>query len=195
MPDYRLKVVFSNGIQGTVDFSWVLEAPAFERVRDPAEFAKVEIAPAGYITWGGDLDVGWESIYTKLSGLHWLNALPPSLKMILLVNAECLGGGGVRLEFNNGVEGEIDLDDSLVSDRPVRREDRKASDREDSDRKASGQLSFSKGKSVSSERCGMQGGQKRSALTKFLCHSIIIPVHMYCFASGQDLDPSWLRGG
>ena len=142
MPDYRLKVVFSNGIQGTVDFSWVLEAPAFERVRDPAEFAEVEIAPAGYITWGGDLDVGWESIYTKLSGLHWLNALPPSLKMILLVNAECLGGGGVRLEFNNGVEGEIDLDDSLVSDRPVRCEDRKASDGEDSDRKASGQLSF-----------------------------------------------------
>lgn len=86
--------------------------------------------------------MGWESIYTKLSGLHWLNALPPSLKRILLVNAQCLEGGEVRLEFNNGVEGELELDSSLASDRPARHKDGQAKDGKAQNRQANGKLSF-----------------------------------------------------
>lgn len=110
LPDYRLKVVFSNGIQGTVDFSWLLEATAFERVRDPAEFAKVHITPAGYISWGGNLDVGWAPVYEKLSGRPWWTAEPPDTwKPLRLVSARWADRQPlVWVEFNNGVEGESD---------------------------------------------------------------------------------------
>lgn len=121
LPDYRLKVVFSNGIQGTVDFSWVLEAPAFERVRDPAEFAKVHVSSQGYIMFGEDLDVAWEPVYEKLSGKPWWTAEPPDTwKILRLVSAQWAAEPPlVWVEFNNGVEGEVALDGFASGEEPL----------------------------------------------------------------------------
>lgn len=130
LPDFKLRVVFSNGIQGTVDFSWVLEAPAFESVRDPAEFAKVRVsADDGCIMFGEDLDVAWEPIYSKLSGKHWPTARPPDTwKLIKLVYAEWVSAPKQALvEFNNGVSGEIKLDE-FVSEHEPFKEDIKGPD-------------------------------------------------------------------
>lgn len=121
LPDYRLKVVFSNGIQGTVDFSWVLEAPAFEDVRDPDEFAKVRVSSDdGCIMFGEDLDVAWEPIYSQLSGKHWSTARPPDTwKLIKLVYAEWVSAPTHALvEFNNGISGEIRLDEFISEHEP-----------------------------------------------------------------------------
>lgn len=121
LPCHRVYVVFSNGIQGRVDLSWVPDLPGYQGLRDPEKFANVSISPAGMIEWEKDMDISWEGVYERLSGKHWITALPPSKKMIQLVVAEQLveqlvgaeqpeAGSAIHVEFNNGVCGEVSLD-------------------------------------------------------------------------------------
>jgi hypothetical protein len=48
----RLRLVWSDGAQANVDLGAWLERPAFATLRDPAEFAKVEIGDWGHcLVW------------------------------------------------------------------------------------------------------------------------------------------------
>jgi len=59
LPDYRLKVRFRDGMEGTVDLSRRItgeQAGVFAALRDPAMFAKVHVE-CGAVTWPGRLDL------------------------------------------------------------------------------------------------------------------------------------------
>jgi hypothetical protein len=64
--DYRLRLTFADGTVGDVDFSDREWRGVFERLRDPAEFARVKVdAEAGTISWPGGLDMAPEPLYTE----------------------------------------------------------------------------------------------------------------------------------
>lgn len=59
LSDYRLRLVFDDGVKGDVDLADLLWGPMFEPLKDPAKFAQVRVEPeTGTITWpnGADLD-------------------------------------------------------------------------------------------------------------------------------------------
>ena len=67
VPPYGLRLNFEDGTSGVVDASrWLLREPpgVFERLRDPAEFAKVRLLPEwGTIVWPGNVDVCPDVLY------------------------------------------------------------------------------------------------------------------------------------
>ena len=56
--EYRLEVVFEDGLQGEVDFSEQLWGSAFEPLHEVSEFAKAQVSGIGVLTWscGADWD-------------------------------------------------------------------------------------------------------------------------------------------
>jgi hypothetical protein len=53
LPDFRLRVVFADGLSGVVDMSALVHSPkagVFAALRDPALFAQVTIA-YGAVSW------------------------------------------------------------------------------------------------------------------------------------------------
>lgn len=63
---YRLRLTFEDGTVGDVDFAGREWRGVFEPLRDPAQFARVEVDPeAGTITWPGGLDMAPEPLYVE----------------------------------------------------------------------------------------------------------------------------------
>ena len=59
LDEYRVRLVFSDGFERTIDLSPYLKGPIFEAVRDPDYFRKVQVDPeTGTIAWpnGADID-------------------------------------------------------------------------------------------------------------------------------------------
>ena len=111
LPDYKAHVVFRDGLEGVDDYSFVLDYPGYGHLRDPENFAKIHVTPDGLISWGQDLEISWEGTYQRLSGRHWRSALPPNTwEPITIVDARTVSPLVVYVKFNDGVEGEIELD-------------------------------------------------------------------------------------
>lgn len=64
--EYRLRLSFADGTVGDVDFSGREWRGVFASLRDPAEFARVEVdAESGTIGWPGGLDMAPEPLYAE----------------------------------------------------------------------------------------------------------------------------------
>ena len=61
---YRLKLVFSDGLEGVVDFSpQISQGGVFRPMQDHEFFAQVQLAPGGsYISWPGELEFCADSL-------------------------------------------------------------------------------------------------------------------------------------
>lgn len=111
LPDCKARVVFSDGLEGVDDYSFVLDYPGYGHLRDPNNFSKIHITADGFISWGQDLEISWEGTYQRLSGKHWKSALPPNTwQPIEVVQVGAVSPLAVHVKFNNGVEGEIGLE-------------------------------------------------------------------------------------
>jgi hypothetical protein len=71
LPEFRLKVVFADGLTGTVDLSRPVHSPqagVFAALRDPSEFAQVglEWLEYGAVTWPGELDLAPDAVHTAI---------------------------------------------------------------------------------------------------------------------------------
>ena len=61
---YRVEVTFNNGQTGIADLSEALEGPAFEKLRDKAEFRRFAIDPElDTIVWENGADLAPEYVY------------------------------------------------------------------------------------------------------------------------------------
>ena len=62
---------FTNDREGVVDLADVFcSGGVFDRLRDPAEFAKVQVAREfGTVEWPGDVDLDPDVLYSRLTGL------------------------------------------------------------------------------------------------------------------------------
>src|SRR2546421_13110850 len=68
LPGHRLAVRFVDGTQGEVDISRLVfgkRAGVFERLRDPAAFARVGI-DQGAVAWDGELDLAPDAMYEEI---------------------------------------------------------------------------------------------------------------------------------
>ena len=62
--EFRIRVVFSDGVVGTIDFSDWLEGPVFEPLKDTAYFARFFI-DGGTVAWPNGADIAPETLYDQ----------------------------------------------------------------------------------------------------------------------------------
>ena len=65
--DYRLRIKFSDGIEGIVDLSEFAGKGVFERWDDYREFQKVHIGPGGEVVWSDEIDLCPDALYLKVT--------------------------------------------------------------------------------------------------------------------------------
>ena len=64
---YRLKVRFSDGLEGIIDLSDLVGKGIFSSWKKPKEFAKVSIDPESHtVCWPGGLDLAPDALYEDL---------------------------------------------------------------------------------------------------------------------------------
>jgi hypothetical protein len=68
LPEFRLKVVFADGLAGIVDMSSMvrsLKAGVFAALADPIRFAQVKLE-YGAVAWPGELDLAPDAMYDAI---------------------------------------------------------------------------------------------------------------------------------
>lgn len=68
LPDYSLKVRFTDGLEGLVDMKKMIlsaNAGVFEALRDPQVFSQARVE-LGVVTWPGELDLAPDAMYDEI---------------------------------------------------------------------------------------------------------------------------------
>ena len=68
LPNLRIKVVFSDGTQGSVDLSELAGQGVFKAWEDEKFFAQVHVGPGRQIRWNDEIELCPDAIYLKLTG-------------------------------------------------------------------------------------------------------------------------------
>jgi hypothetical protein len=71
LADFRLRVRFVDGMEGTVDMSAFIHSPTagvFAQLADPSQFAQAFI-PHGAVTWPGEIDLAPDAMYVEIKRL------------------------------------------------------------------------------------------------------------------------------
>ncbi|QEA40077.1 DUF2442 domain-containing protein [Pistricoccus aurantiacus] len=66
LSDYRLRVVFDNGVSGEVSMKDRLFGPVFEPMKDPAFFALVSVDEFGAVYWPNGADLAPDALYRRI---------------------------------------------------------------------------------------------------------------------------------
>jgi hypothetical protein len=67
LPEYRLRLKFTDGISGEVDVSYLAGKGVFTKWDQPGEFEKVSIGSSGELVWGEDVDLCPDALYMKIT--------------------------------------------------------------------------------------------------------------------------------
>jgi hypothetical protein len=62
--ELNIRLVFSDGVEGVVDFADWLTGPVFEPLRDPAYFARFFI-DGGTVAWPNGADIAPETLHER----------------------------------------------------------------------------------------------------------------------------------
>jgi len=62
--DYRIELVFQDGVQAIVDFAQWLDGPVFEPLRD-REYFKRFFIDGGTVAWPNGADIAPETLYEE----------------------------------------------------------------------------------------------------------------------------------
>lgn len=62
--EFKIRLVFNDGVEGTVDFADWLTGPVFEPLKDPAYFVRFFIE-GGTIVWPNGADIAPETLYER----------------------------------------------------------------------------------------------------------------------------------
>jgi hypothetical protein len=62
--EFRIRLAFSDGVVGTIDFSDWLDGPVFEPLKDPAYFARFFI-DGGTVAWPNGADIAPETLHDR----------------------------------------------------------------------------------------------------------------------------------
>jgi hypothetical protein len=68
LPNYRLWVKYSDGIEGNVDLSQLVGRGVFSLWNDFSAFQKVYIGGSGEIAWSETIDICPDAVYMKITG-------------------------------------------------------------------------------------------------------------------------------
>jgi hypothetical protein len=76
LKNFRLRVKFSDGVEGQVDLSEFAGKGVFALWNDYSQFEKVAIGSSGELAWSEDVDLDGLGIYLKLTGKQPADVLP-----------------------------------------------------------------------------------------------------------------------
>ena len=62
--DFKIRVVFNDGVDGTIDFSDWLSGPIFEPLKDRGYFARFFIE-GGTVAWPNGADIAPETLHER----------------------------------------------------------------------------------------------------------------------------------
>ena len=62
--EFKIRLVFSDGVEGTVDFSDWLSGPIFEPLKEPAYFARFFLE-GGTVVWPNGADIAPETLHER----------------------------------------------------------------------------------------------------------------------------------
>jgi len=62
--EFKIRLVFNDGVEGTVDFSDWLSGPVFEPLKDQRYFARFFIE-GGTVTWPNGADIAPETLHER----------------------------------------------------------------------------------------------------------------------------------
>jgi len=68
LPGFQLRVVFADGLTGTVDMSRIVHSPdagVFSVLADPSVFSQASLE-FGAVTWPGELDLAPDAMHTAI---------------------------------------------------------------------------------------------------------------------------------
>ena len=68
---YKIWIKFSDGNEGEIDLSRFAGDGVFKDWEDRSHFESVSIAPSGFISWGDEIDLCPEGLYSELTGKTW----------------------------------------------------------------------------------------------------------------------------
>ena len=66
LDNYRLEVLFSDGVRGVVSLAERLFGPMFEPLQDPSFFSKAQIDEFGAVTWPNGADLAPDALHEQL---------------------------------------------------------------------------------------------------------------------------------
>lgn len=79
---YQIWIMYSDGVEGVVDLSYLVGDGVFALWNDYAEFQKVHIGPSGEIAWSEQIDLCSDAIYLKLTGKQPEDIFPKLKELI-----------------------------------------------------------------------------------------------------------------
>lgn len=62
--EFKIRVVFNDGVDATIDFSDWLTGPVFEPLNDPSYFARFFVE-GGTVTWPNGADIAPETLHER----------------------------------------------------------------------------------------------------------------------------------
>ena len=62
--DFKIQLVFNDGVQGTIDLSDWLSGPVFEPLKDKAYFARFFVE-GGTVAWPNGADIAPETLHER----------------------------------------------------------------------------------------------------------------------------------
>ncbi len=65
---HRLRILYSDGVEGEVDLSHLAGKGVFAIWKGPGVFERVSIGPGGAIQWGEDVDLCPDTLYMEIAG-------------------------------------------------------------------------------------------------------------------------------
>ncbi len=68
---YKIWIKFSDGNEGEIDLTRFAGDGVFKDWEDRSRFENVSISPSGFISWGNEIDLCPESLYSELTGKTW----------------------------------------------------------------------------------------------------------------------------
>ena len=68
LPDYKLWLRYTDGVEGEVDLSHLAGRGVFAAWDDYQVFEKVHIGKSGAIAWSDDIDLCPDALYLRLTG-------------------------------------------------------------------------------------------------------------------------------
>jgi hypothetical protein len=66
-PDWKLEVIFKDGVMGFYDMSQSIGKGVFSPLKDPVRFSQVRIGEFGQIAWSDEMEICSDSVYKELS--------------------------------------------------------------------------------------------------------------------------------
>lgn len=68
LPEFRLRLRYSDGVEGVVDLSHLAGKGVFEVWNRAGAFENVSIGSSGEVRWGDDVDLCPDALYMQLTG-------------------------------------------------------------------------------------------------------------------------------